>query len=441
MRKLLAAISVAALLTAPARAQVSQTVIVVGSTPIVGTCGSNFNLFNNSGVVGCQANGSGGSGLVVGTTTITGGSTGQILFDNAGALGEKAVTGTGSVVLATSPTLVTPTLGAATSTSETIGGATLGSNALAVTGLANFVSVGSATNPTLSVGNQTTGFYSVSTTGLGFAVNGANKFDYGISNASALTSNAVTATNFFSINSSTLLTARAAANLQLGAADAAAPVAQTLSVQSVVAGTADTGGVNRTEVGSLSTGAGVSGDIIFQTGGTGAASTVQNSKVTALTLKGATQLVNVASAGTCPTAPSLTVGNSTTGFCSVSTTGFEIAVNGVKEMDWGITTGSAWSMAVGLTVSSGNLTLAGVNAAVQAGTTGANSAFNINADTFLTRVAAANWRFGAADVAAPIAQNSERSERRGRHNQYFRSEFYIDGLHFYRFRHGWRHHL
>lgn len=52
--------------------------------------------------------------ITVGTTTVTGGSTGQILFDNAGVLGEKAVTGTGSVVLATSPTLVTPALGTPT---------------------------------------------------------------------------------------------------------------------------------------------------------------------------------------------------------------------------------------------------------------------------------------------------------------------------------------
>ena len=49
--------------------------------------------------------------LVVGTTTITGGTTGRVLYDNAGTLGELATTGSGSVVLATSPTLVTPALG------------------------------------------------------------------------------------------------------------------------------------------------------------------------------------------------------------------------------------------------------------------------------------------------------------------------------------------
>jgi len=57
------------------------------------------------------------TGLTVGSTSIASGTSGRILYDNAGALGEKAVTGTGDVVLATSPTLVTPTLGVAAATS------------------------------------------------------------------------------------------------------------------------------------------------------------------------------------------------------------------------------------------------------------------------------------------------------------------------------------
>ena len=50
-------------------------------------------------------------GITVGTTTITSGTNGRIAYNNAGIYGEKAVTGTGDVVLATSPTLVTPDLG------------------------------------------------------------------------------------------------------------------------------------------------------------------------------------------------------------------------------------------------------------------------------------------------------------------------------------------
>ena len=78
------------------------------------------------------------------------------------------------------------------------------------------------------------------------------------------------------------LTRRAAANLRLGAADAAASVPQTLSVQSVVAGTTDTAGANLTITGSQGTGSGVGGDIIFEVAPAGAAPTVQNTLATAL---------------------------------------------------------------------------------------------------------------------------------------------------------------
>jgi hypothetical protein len=47
----------------------------------------------------------GGGSLAINTTAITGGTSGNILYDNAGKVGEKAVTGTGNVVLSDSPTL------------------------------------------------------------------------------------------------------------------------------------------------------------------------------------------------------------------------------------------------------------------------------------------------------------------------------------------------
>jgi hypothetical protein len=69
-----------------------------------------------------QTNGSGATswvsndvGITIGSSVITGGTSGRILYDNAGVVGEKTVTGTGDVVLATSPTLVTPALGTPTS--------------------------------------------------------------------------------------------------------------------------------------------------------------------------------------------------------------------------------------------------------------------------------------------------------------------------------------
>jgi hypothetical protein len=56
-----------------------------------------------------------GSNLTVGTTSVTGGTNGYILYNNSGTLGNINTTGSGNVVLSTSPTLVTPVLGTPTS--------------------------------------------------------------------------------------------------------------------------------------------------------------------------------------------------------------------------------------------------------------------------------------------------------------------------------------
>lgn len=140
----------------------------------------------------------------------------------------------------------------------------------------------------------------------------------------------------------------AAATLRLGSVDVAAPVAQTILVSNVVAGTSNTAGANFTIDGSLSTGSGLSGDIIFQTGGTGAGATVQNALVTAMTIKGATQAVNFAG---------------------------------------GITTNAG-----GLTVNNGNFTL------------GAANLMQWSGRAIITSPAAATFHFGNTDAAAPAAQ-------------------------------------
>ena len=79
-----------------------------------------------------------------------------------------------------------------------------------------------------------------------------------------------------------------AGQLQLGDADAASPVAQTLNVQSVVAGTTNTAGTDFTIKGSAGTGTGAGGDIIFQTAPSGGSGTTQNSFATAMTIDGDT---------------------------------------------------------------------------------------------------------------------------------------------------------
>lgn len=98
------------------------------------------------------------------------------------------------------------------------------------------------------------------------------------------------------------LTRKAAASLQLGAADAAAPVAQTIGPQSVVAGTSNTAGQNFTIRGSQGTGTGVGGDIIFQVASAGSSGTAQNALATAMRVYN-TKTVAVGSAFTVATLP------------------------------------------------------------------------------------------------------------------------------------------
>ena len=86
------------------------------------------------------------------------------------------------------------------------------------------------------------------------------------------------------------LSRKGAANLQLGPADAASPLAQTLSVQSVVASTGtNTAGQNFTINGSIGTGTGAGGSIIFQVApaSTGAGAGFQNVLAPALTINSA----------------------------------------------------------------------------------------------------------------------------------------------------------
>lgn len=99
-------------------------------------------------------------------------------------------------------------------------------------------------------------------------------------------------TNSFTLSAPT---ATATPTLQLGSLDAAAPIAQTIQCQSVVAGTAAANGVNLTISGSLPTGTGTSGDIIIQTGVKTGSGTTQGTPTTALTIKGETQAVTIAS--------------------------------------------------------------------------------------------------------------------------------------------------
>ena len=82
------------------------------------TAGAGINIVNGAGSVTIVATGTAAANLTVGSSAITGGTSGRVLYDNAGTIGEYTITGTaGSVVLSNSPTLTTPVLGVATATS------------------------------------------------------------------------------------------------------------------------------------------------------------------------------------------------------------------------------------------------------------------------------------------------------------------------------------
>lgn len=137
----------------------------------------------------------------------------------------------------------------------------------------------------------------------------------------------------------TFFCSTATATWQFGLVDGATAVAQSLRVQSVAAGNANTAGANWTLKGSLSNGAGLSGDIIFQTGDTGAGSGTQNALQTGLTIKGGTA---AGLAGSVIIGKAAIATNATDGFlyiptCAGNATGTPTTVTGRVAIVWDTT--------------------------------------------------------------------------------------------------------
>jgi hypothetical protein len=98
-------------------------------------------------------------------------------------------------------------------------------------------------------------------------------------------------------DSDTTITRKAAATYQLGAVDVASPVARTLTVQSVVAGTSNTAGVDWTLKASAGTGTGAGGKFVFQVAPAGSTGTAQNAYVTALSIDSGKAVLAVSTGG------------------------------------------------------------------------------------------------------------------------------------------------
>jgi hypothetical protein len=329
--------------------------------------------------------GGGGSGISVGVTSITGGTSGYVMYDNAGVVGELNTTGSGNVVLSSSPTLTTPNLGTPSSltltsatglplttgvtgtlpvanggtgvTTSTGSGNNVLSTSPTLTGPVTVTEAIGSTALTLTGATQTTSFpvldatqtwnnaavtftaakinvtdtasgansllidlqqsgttrFGVIKDGALYASNAGTKHFNMYSNGGGFAcsnSGAVLSTTSYNAifmgyglrfsndatiqwSSASVITAgggspdlvisrKTTASLQFGGVDAAAPVAQTIGPQSVVAGTSNTAGANFTVRASQGTGTGIGGDIIFQVAPAGSSGSAQNTLAQAM---------------------------------------------------------------------------------------------------------------------------------------------------------------
>lgn len=251
MKYILALLS--ALLCGSAYAQDAKVVTTCGTLPLAYPAGSTqlMTVDTNGRLCGYNL----AAGITIGMSVITGGTDKRVLFNDNGVVGESA----------------------GLTFSKGNGGSTAN---LTVSGTANIAGIAIFNN------NNATGFGYISADGIYGNNNGNGAFTLGGSTVAVR------------LSGNGYIFSPAAATLHLGQPDAAVAVAQTTRVQSVVAGTAAANGANWTFIGSLPTGTGTSGDIIFQTGIKTGSGTTQGTATTSFTIKGETGALEVGGART-----------------------------------------------------------------------------------------------------------------------------------------------
>lgn len=238
--------------------------------------------------------------------TVAQGGTGRATLTDHGVLIGAGTTAITQLAVAAAGTLLGGVAGAdpAFTSTPTLGiaGTTLGSLALAgnTSGVVTITPQAAAGtfNFNLPVTAGTTGQFLTSAGGVGSpmtwtSVPGSDTQvifnDGGVLGADAgltydKTGDILTTTSGYSISTDLHMRRRAAASFQLGAADAATSVAQTIGVQSIVAGTTDIAGSTWTFRSGVGTGTGAGGGYIFQTAPAGGSGSSQNALVTSLQL-------------------------------------------------------------------------------------------------------------------------------------------------------------
>lgn len=294
-----------------------------------------------TGAISCPTCTTGiGGAITVGVTTTSGFSAGQVLRSDGSLVQAYSVTGTGNVVLSASPTFTgTPVLATPTATTVAIGGATIGSDALAVTGTATFSGAVTAAAfiPTANVA-PSDGMYLNAVGQTAFAAGATRIFFFNstgllMANASGatLTSSAATAT------APTVVPRRSDSGSGLGSSGTGGISLIATSIEQLrinngsiyvggAATGADTAAVAPTISAALSTGNANNPDLVLQTGVKTSSGSSQATATTGLTIKGETQAVQVR--------VSLAIGGATIG-------GNALAITGTSLFNSGVTMGAA----------------------------------------------------------------------------------------------------